>query len=114
AHGGLGLGHHPIKVIFCDNTLVPAVGVQCANSGVAAHVIATAGDFDVFGVLDDPIFDAAGISRVGIEPITTTDYTDPGSYPIDAGATLANIGLVYLFKKLGYSSFATTTSNTAA
>ena len=83
AHGGLN--GHPIVFDYCNDQLNPTTAAQCANQMVADHVIATVGNFSLFGSAIVPILDKAAIPQIASEPLVQEQYTSRYSFLVDPG-----------------------------
>jgi ABC-type branched-subunit amino acid transport system substrate-binding protein len=92
-----GLNGHPLVLDQCDTKGDPNQATACARQMVSDGVVATIGDNVSFDTIN-PVLRAAGIPRIGLTLLTTSDYTDPIDYAIGPGpvgysATLAH-GLI--------------------
>jgi hypothetical protein len=90
--GGVGLDHHPIEVVTCDNELNPNKGNECARKAVSAGVVADVGSVDAFTPATTPIFHAAGIQRI-LNPVNPGDATTPGAYAVVSGGNGRLLGV---------------------
>jgi branched-chain amino acid transport system substrate-binding protein len=83
SHGGLD--GHRVVFDYCNDQVNPTVAAQCANKMVTDHVIATVGNFSLFGAAIVPVLDSAGIPQIASEPLVQQQYTSPKSFLIDPG-----------------------------
>jgi ABC-type branched-subunit amino acid transport system substrate-binding protein len=80
-----GLKGHSIQVITCNDQGSPNSAAQCADQAVSDGVLAVVGTFSTFSNDLYPALARAGIVDLGETPLTAADFSNPLSYPIQAG-----------------------------
>ena len=88
-----GINGHPIKLIQCDSMGDAATEVQCAQSLVSSHVVATLEDYTFASPAEDNQI-LAGIPRIGIQMFDTSDYANPANFDFTAGGLFTIAGEV--------------------
>lgn len=83
-----GIDGHPAELDFCNGQTNPNDEAACARKLVADGVVAIGGGFMQAPPEDDPIFDAAGIARVGVNAIEATQYNSPYYFLLDPGSVM--------------------------
>lgn len=87
AHGGLGPGGRPLKVIFCNDQDSPEGGRECANKAVDQGVVAVVGGFSIQGSFEIlPVLKRASIPWIGLGLLGGGVVTSPMSYPVVGGS----------------------------
>jgi len=90
-----GINGHPLQLIQCDTKSDPNTEVQCAQTMVSDHVVATlydntyANPAQVQGILT-----AAGIPRIGIFADSTVEYGAKTNFDFTAGAVFCLVGMM--------------------
>lgn len=90
-----GINGHPLKLIQCDSMGDPTTEVQCAQSMVKDHVVATLGD-DTFAAETQvqDIFNAAGIPRIGLEKGAVAEYESPTDFDFTGGGIFILVAMM--------------------
>jgi ABC-type branched-subunit amino acid transport system substrate-binding protein len=112
-HGGIQ--GHPIKLVQCDTKDDPNTEVQCAQTMVADHAVATIGDTIAYNpAAVQSTLTAAGIPRIGILTTAVPEYQASTNYAVDGGAILALGAMVVELIKSGHTKVTMVTSDTPA
>jgi branched-chain amino acid transport system substrate-binding protein len=90
-----GINGHPLKLDQCDSQGVPSIEVQCAQTMVSDHVVATLEDNTFFSPAEvNSILKGAGIPRIGITMDDVTDYANPDNMDFTGGGVLILVGMM--------------------
>jgi ABC-type branched-subunit amino acid transport system substrate-binding protein len=98
-----GINGHELVLKACDAAGDPNKASGCARDLVKAGVVADVGDSEYFSDQFNPIFQSAGIQRIGEVPESSADYTAANSWPTQGGGAAMFIGGLLYAKKLGMS-----------
>jgi branched-chain amino acid transport system substrate-binding protein len=112
-----GIKGHPLKASICPDHADINQSRTCAQDAISdSHVVAIVGqDSFVGGPVIDPLFEAAGLANVGLQPITSTDFSCTVCFPIGGGPlTEALATPLILNKKFGAKHIAMVTAPIAA
>jgi len=90
-----GINGHPLTLIQCDSMGDPNTEVQCAQSMVRDHVVATLAD-NTFASEDQvqKIFDVAGIPRIGIYKGAVSEYQSPVDFDFTGGGIFILVAMM--------------------
>ena len=90
-----GINGHPLKLDQCDSQGVASIEVQCAQTMVSDHVVATLED-DTFSSPAEvnSILKGAGIPRIGITEDDVTDYENPDNMDFTGGGVFSLVGIM--------------------
>jgi ABC-type branched-subunit amino acid transport system substrate-binding protein len=80
-----GFDGHRVVFDYCNDQVNPTTAAQCATQMVNDHVIATVGNFSLFGAAIVPILDSGGIPQLSSEPLVAQQYNSPKSFLVDGG-----------------------------
>jgi branched-chain amino acid transport system substrate-binding protein len=94
-----GVNGHLLKLNVCDDQLDPNRAESCATAAARSADVALTGDFTFYGAEVDPVLDHAGLADVGLQAISTTDYTAKSSFLLDGGLFSAFGGMPIYLKK---------------
>jgi ABC-type branched-subunit amino acid transport system substrate-binding protein len=83
-----GINGKKLVLQVCDAKASPNGAAACARDLVQAGVVADVGDATTWGESISPIFQAAGIPRVGPLALSAAEYNSPGNYPLNGGAVV--------------------------
>jgi len=90
-----GINGHPLKLIQCDSQGDPNIEVQCAQTMVHDHVVATLEDNAFANPAQvNSILHAAGIPRIGLTKGDVTDYANPDNFDFTGGGILSLVGIM--------------------
>jgi ABC-type branched-subunit amino acid transport system substrate-binding protein len=79
-----GLGGHPIKLVTCNDKGDPTDGGNCARTAVSDHAVAVVEGISLQDTTMLPILAKAKIPLIE-SPTEPIDWTNPYSFPTDAG-----------------------------
>ena len=99
-----GVNGHPLQLDFCDGETEANIEGQCARQMVSDKVIAIAGGLWINSPDVDPVLDAAGISRIGINTLAPSQENDKYYFMMDPGSTALYQGDLYGLKERGVKS----------
>jgi ABC-type branched-subunit amino acid transport system substrate-binding protein len=113
-----GIQGHPVALIECDDQNNPNQAMACAQEMVSDGVIAVAGGISEYGSDIAPILNQAGIAQVGMQPLSSAEFTLPNEFPLASGtlgsfSADAFFGAARGYKKIGVVSFDVASSATA-
>jgi ABC-type branched-subunit amino acid transport system substrate-binding protein len=90
-----GINGHPLKLIQCDSQGDANIEVQCAQTMVQDHVVATLEDSTFSNPAQvNSILEAAGIPRIGLTKADVTDYSNPDNFDFTGGGILSLVGIM--------------------
>jgi len=90
-----GINGHPLKLIQCDTAGDANTEVQCAQTMVNDHVVATLEDNTFSNPAQvNSILHSAGIPRIGINKADVTDYTNANNFDFTGGGILSLVGIM--------------------
>jgi ABC-type branched-subunit amino acid transport system substrate-binding protein len=90
-----GINGHPLDLIQCDSQGDPTIEVQCAQSLVADHVVATLEDMTVTKPDEvQAIFSAAGIPRIGLTEDQPSEYQAKTNFDFTGGGVFLLVGMM--------------------
>ena len=90
-----GINGHPLKLDQCDSQGVASIEVQCAQTMVSDHVVATLEDNTFFSPAEvNSILKGAGIPRIGITEDDVTDYANPDNMDFTGGGVFSLVGIM--------------------
>jgi branched-chain amino acid transport system substrate-binding protein len=98
-----GVKGHPLKLDFCDTQFQASLELSCARQLISDHVVAVV---DPTIVVDQSgaefkLFKAAGIPYFGGAGTSTTETSDPNSYPLSSAGPGWSWGAVKALKLAG-------------
>ncbi len=90
-----GINGHPLRLVQCDSMGDPNTEVQCAQTMVSDHVVATLAD-NTFANEDQVqrIFDAAEIPRIGIYKGAVSEYESPVDFDFTGGGIFILVAMM--------------------
>jgi len=90
-----GINGHPLELLQCDSMGDPSTEVQCAQTLVRDHVVATLAD-NTFASEDQvqKIFDTAGIPRIGIYKGAVSEYQSPVDFDFTGGGIFILVAMM--------------------
>jgi branched-chain amino acid transport system substrate-binding protein len=90
-----GIDNHPLHLNQCDSMGDPNTEVQCAQSMVSKHVVATLEDSTFFNAAQtNSILSAAGIPRIGITMNDVSEYGSFNNFDFTGGGVFVLVGMV--------------------
>jgi len=92
-NSGGGVNGHPLKLLQCDTKGDPATEVQCAQTMVNDHVVATLVDQTFAAPAQvNSILSGAGIPRIGLTMLDLSDYSSMANFDFTGGAVFILVG----------------------
>jgi ABC-type branched-subunit amino acid transport system substrate-binding protein len=90
-----GINGHPLKLVQCDSQGVASTEVGCAQEMVSDHVVATLEDQTFAAPAQvNTILGGAGIPRIGLTELDTTDYQSLSNFDYTGGAVFILAGML--------------------
>ena len=90
-----GINGHSLKLDQCDSMGVASTEIQCAQTMVSDHVVATLEDNTFAAPAEvNSILEGAGIPRIGITESDISDYANPDNFDFTGGAVFALVGIM--------------------
>ncbi|MCZ7528744.1 MAG: ABC transporter substrate-binding protein [Acidimicrobiia bacterium] len=89
-----GVTGHPIQLESCTTNGTPEATTQCANEMVEKGVTVVAAGEDIQMGSAYPILEEAGISVVGLAPLTPADFSAPNGFYFSGGTVASMLALV--------------------
>ena len=90
-----GINGHPLKLIQCDSQGDSNTEVQCAQTMVKDHVVATLEDSTFSNPSQiNSILKGAGIPRIGLTMADVTDYSNPDNFDFTGGGIFTLVGMM--------------------
>ena len=83
-----GIDGHPAVLDFCNGQANPDDEAACARKLAADGGVAMGGGFMQDPPEDDPVFDKAGLARVGVNALATSQYNSPYYFLLDPGSVM--------------------------
>jgi ABC-type branched-subunit amino acid transport system substrate-binding protein len=99
-----GINGKKIVLDICDAKATANGAAACARQLVKDGVVADVGDATTWGQAVSPIFQAAGIPRIGPLALSAAEYNSPGNYPLNGGAVVMFQGDVLFAAQSGAKS----------
>jgi ABC-type branched-subunit amino acid transport system substrate-binding protein len=97
-----GLGGHPVKVTFCNDSADPNKAEACARQMVSEKVTATIADLsEGNSIAVAEILDKANIPQLGVVANSEFEFNCHTCFPFDANQQGANVGLIQSVKNEG-------------
>jgi branched-chain amino acid transport system substrate-binding protein len=85
-NAGGGLNGRPMELSVCDDKGDAATAKTCAQTFVDDKVVAVLSGYSIAGAAEiQPVLEAAGIPRIGHQPLGAADYQSPMSFPLAGG-----------------------------
>jgi ABC-type branched-subunit amino acid transport system substrate-binding protein len=72
---GGGLHGHPVGVIWCNRLSDPNTSQACAQQFINSHVVAIVGGQDTYDSITQPIYQAANIPLIAVNPVGNNMYS---------------------------------------
>jgi ABC-type branched-subunit amino acid transport system substrate-binding protein len=90
-----GINGHPVKLIQCDSQGDSNTEVQCAQTMVKDHVVATLEDSTFSNPAQvNTILHGAGIPRIGLTSADVSDYSNPDNFDFTGGGIFTLVGMM--------------------
>ncbi len=90
-----GINGHPLKLIQCDSQGDSNTEVQCAQTMVKDHVVATLEDSTFSNPAQvNTILHGAGIPRIGLTSADVSDYSNPDNFDFTGGGIFTLVGMM--------------------
>ena len=90
-----GINGHPLKLIQCDSQGDSNTEVQCAQTMVKDHVVATLEDSTFSNPAQvNAILHGAGIPRIGLTSADVSDYSNPDNFDFTGGGIFTLVGMM--------------------
>jgi ABC-type branched-subunit amino acid transport system substrate-binding protein len=90
-----GINGHPLKLIQCDSMGDANTEIQCAQTMVKDHVVATLEDSTFTSPAQvNSILQSAGIPRIGLTSADVSDYSNPDNFDFTGGGIFSLVGIM--------------------
>ena len=90
-----GINGHPVQLIQCDSQGDSNTEVQCAQTMVKDHVVATLEDSTFANPSQvNTILHGAGIPRIALTMADVSDYTNPDNFDFTGGGIFTLVGMM--------------------
>ncbi len=90
-----GINGHPVQLIQCDSQGDSNTEVQCAQTMVKDHVVATLEDSTFSNPAQvNTILHGAGIPRIGLTSADVSDYSNPDNFDFTGGGIFTLVGMM--------------------